>query len=126
MMQGRLAALSSKYDIYLVSNFTNIHYVSLNSHRKMLYLHVRRKEHLLLQMFVSKDNVEYIDAYRLDMLLRNHNGTKFKIKTARNHRVHKNPYYRGVYGKDFKCYTFFIIKSKLNRKSKKRDIVPSK
>ena len=60
-------------------------------------LHVRRKEHLLLQMFVNKDNVEYIDAYRPDMLLRNYNGTKFKIKTTRNHRVHISPYYRGVY-----------------------------
>ena len=37
MMQGRLAALSSKYDIYLVLNFTNVHNVSLNSHGKMLY-----------------------------------------------------------------------------------------
>ena len=37
MMQGRLAALSSKYDIYLVLNFTNMHYRSLNSHRNMLY-----------------------------------------------------------------------------------------
>ena len=35
-MQGRSAALSSKYDIYLVPNLTNMHYVSLNSHRKML------------------------------------------------------------------------------------------
>ena len=33
MMQGRLAALSSKYDIYLVPNFINMHYVSLDSHR---------------------------------------------------------------------------------------------
>ena len=37
MMQGRLAALSSEYDIYLVPNFINVHYVSLDSHRKMLY-----------------------------------------------------------------------------------------
>ena len=37
MMQGRLAALSSKYDIYLVPNFINMHYASLDSHRKMLY-----------------------------------------------------------------------------------------
>ena len=37
MMQGRLAALFSKYDIYLVPNFINMFYVSLDSHRKMLY-----------------------------------------------------------------------------------------
>ena len=36
-MQGRLAALSSKYDIYLVPNFINMFYVSLDSHRNMLY-----------------------------------------------------------------------------------------
>ena len=36
-MKGRLAALSSKYDIYLVPDFINMHYVSLNSHWKMLY-----------------------------------------------------------------------------------------
>ena len=37
MMQGCLAALSSKYDIYLVPNCIDIHYVPLNSHRKMPY-----------------------------------------------------------------------------------------
>ena len=36
-MQGRLAAPSSKYDIYLVPNFIDMHYVSLDRHRKMLY-----------------------------------------------------------------------------------------
>ena len=30
------------------------------------------------------------------MILRNHDGTKFKIKTTKNHRVHKSPYYPGV------------------------------
>ena len=43
MMQGRLAALSSKYDIDLVPNFTKMHYVSLNSHRKMLYCDINNK-----------------------------------------------------------------------------------
>ena len=37
MMQGRLAALSSRYDIYLVPKFIDMHYVSLDSHKKMLY-----------------------------------------------------------------------------------------
>ena len=37
MMQGRLAAVSSKYDIYLVPSFIDMHYVSLDRHRKMLY-----------------------------------------------------------------------------------------
>ena len=37
MIQGRLAALSSKYDICLVPNFIDMHYISLDSHRKMLY-----------------------------------------------------------------------------------------
>ena len=36
MMQGRLAALSAKYDIYFVPNFINMHYISSDSHRKML------------------------------------------------------------------------------------------
>ena len=50
MMQDRLAALSSKYDINLVSNFTYMHYVSLNSHRKMLNYYInniRRIYHFL-------------------------------------------------------------------------------
>ena len=37
MMQGRLATLSSKYDIYLVPNIIDMHYASLDSHREMLY-----------------------------------------------------------------------------------------
>ena len=40
MMQGRSAALSSKYDIYLVPNFTDMHYVLLNSHRKMVHYYI--------------------------------------------------------------------------------------
>ena len=40
MMQGRSAALSSEYDINLVSNFINMIYVSLNSHRIMLYYYI--------------------------------------------------------------------------------------
>ena len=37
MMHRRSVALSSKYDIYLVSNLTSMQYVAVNSHRKMLY-----------------------------------------------------------------------------------------
>ena len=37
MMQGRSAVLSSKYDINLVPNFTNIQLVSLDSHRQMIH-----------------------------------------------------------------------------------------
>ena len=40
MMQGCLAALSSEYDINLVSNFINMNYVSLNSLRKMIYHYI--------------------------------------------------------------------------------------
>ena len=36
-MQGHLAALASKYDIYLVPYITKMHYVSLKSHRTRLY-----------------------------------------------------------------------------------------
>ena len=52
MMQGRSAALSSKYDINLVSNFTNMHYVSLNSHRKMLnyYINNIRRDLLFFKL----------------------------------------------------------------------------
>ena len=42
-MQGRFAALSSEYEIYHVSNLTIMHYISLNSQRKMLYYN---KEHI--------------------------------------------------------------------------------
>ena len=56
----------------------------------------RRKEHLLMNMFAQKDDTEYVDVIRPDMQLRNHNGTKFKIKATRNQRVFKIPYYRGV------------------------------
>ena len=55
-----------------------------------------RKEHLLMNMFAQKGNVDYVATIRPDMLLRNHNGTKFKIKATRNQKVYKSPYYRGV------------------------------
>ena len=59
-------------------------------------LQTRRKEHLLMNMFAQRENPEYIDTNRPEMLLRNHNGTKFKIKATRNQKVYKSPYYRGV------------------------------
>ena len=60
------------------------------------HLQARRKEHLLLNMFVQKNNPEYVDLNRPDQLLRNHEGTKFKIRVTRNQKVFKSPYYRGV------------------------------
>ena len=59
-------------------------------------LYNRRKEHLLMNMFAHKNNPEFEDMNRPDMLLRNHNGTKFKIRATRNQKVYKSPYYRGV------------------------------
>ena len=59
-------------------------------------LQTRRKEHLLMNMFAQRKNSEYIDTNRPEMLLRNHNGTKFKIKATRNQKVYKSPYYRGI------------------------------
>ena len=59
-------------------------------------LRTRRKEHLLMNMFVQKSNIDYVDTNRPDRLLRNHDGTKFKIKATRNRNVYKSPYYRGV------------------------------
>ena len=56
----------------------------------------RRKEHLLMNMFAHKNNPEYVDKNRPDMLLRNHEGTKFKMRATRNQNVFKSPYYRGV------------------------------
>ena len=47
-------------------------------------LYNRRAEHLLMQMYCHKDDVDYIEQYRPTMRLRNHEGTKFKIKTTRN------------------------------------------
>ena len=49
-----------------------------------------------MNMFAQKNNTEYVDTNRPDRLLRNHNGTKFKIKATRNRKVYKSPYYRGV------------------------------
>ena len=59
-------------------------------------LRVRRKEHLIMIMFAQKKNQEYVDMTRPDRLLRNHDGTKFKIQATRNQKGYKSPYYRGV------------------------------
>ena len=56
----------------------------------------RRKEHLVMNMFAQRNSNDYVDMNRPEMLLINHNGTKFKIKATRNHKVYKSPYYRGV------------------------------
>ena len=56
----------------------------------------RRKEHLIMIMFAQKNNKEYVDMARPDRLLRNHDGTQFKIQVTRNQKVYKSPYYRGV------------------------------
>ena len=53
-------------------------------------LYNRRKEHLLMNMFAHKNNPEFEDMNRPDMLLRNHNGTKFKIRATRNQKVYKS------------------------------------
>ena len=47
-------------------------------------------------MFAQKSNPQYGDTGRPGMLLRNHDGTKFKIRITRNHKVFKSPYHRGV------------------------------
>ena len=60
------------------------------------HLHVRRKEHLIMNMFLQRNNPEYGDMNRPDRLLRNHDGTKFKIRATRNQKVYKSPYFRGV------------------------------
>ena len=56
----------------------------------------RRKEHLLMQMYMPKDNPEYVECARPNVKLRDHDSTKFKIKTTRNQRVYKSPNYLGV------------------------------
>ena len=53
-------------------------------------------EHVLMQMFWHKDDADSIETSRPNIIRRNHDRTKFKIKTTRNHRVHKSPYYRCV------------------------------
>ena len=60
-------------------------------------LYERRKEHLLMQMYMQKDDVDFVETVRPNMKLRNNDGVKFKITTTRNHRVYNSPYYRGVY-----------------------------
>ena len=52
--------------------------------------------YLLMNMFAHKNNPEYVDMNRPDMLLRSHDGTKFKMRATRNQKVYKSPYYRGV------------------------------
>ena len=59
-------------------------------------LYIRRKQHFLMNMFAQRTNLEYVDTKRSEMLLRNHNGTKFKIKATQNQKVYKSPDYRGV------------------------------
>ena len=49
-----------------------------------------------MNMFTQKHNPEYVEMNRPDRLLRNHDGTKFKIQATRNQKVFKSPYYRGV------------------------------
>ena len=46
-------------------------------------------EHLLMQMFWHKDDADYIETSRPNMIPRNHDGTNFKIKNTKNHRVHE-------------------------------------
>ena len=60
-------------------------------------LYERGKEHLLMQMYMHKDDVDFIETVRPNMKLRNNDGVKFKITTTRNHRVYNSPYYQGVY-----------------------------
>ena len=49
-------------------------------------LYERGKEHLLMQMYMHKDDVDFIETVRPNMKLRNNDGVKFKITTTRNHR----------------------------------------
>ena len=55
-------------------------------------LYERRKEHLLMQMYMHKD----VETVKPNMKFRNNGGVKFKITTTRNHQVCISPY-RGVY-----------------------------
>ena len=66
-MQGRLAALSSKYDSYLVSNFIDMHYVSLDSHRKMLYYDINNivRIALLVEGFEIRKTTFYLITFEL-------------------------------------------------------------
>ena len=61
------------------------------------HLRSRGNGHLLMNMFTHKNNPDYVDMNRPDRLLRNHDGTKFKIRATRNKKVFKSPYYRGVH-----------------------------
>ena len=53
-------------------------------------------EHVLMQMCLHKDDADSIETRRPNIILRNHDGTQFKIKATRNHWVYKSPYYRCV------------------------------
>ena len=50
-----------------------------------------------MQMYVHRNDPDYIETRRPDRQLRNHGGIKFKIQTTKNQRVSKSPYYCGVY-----------------------------
>ena len=71
-------------------------YAEIMQEHDIQQLHIRRNEHLLMNMFTQKHNPEYVEMNRPDRLLRNHDGTKFKIQATRNQKVFKSPYYRGV------------------------------
>ena len=73
-----------KRALHTISHGPGIHntYAETMRHYDIQSLRTRRKEHLLMKMFAQKNNTEYFDTNRPDGLLRNHNGTKFKIKAT--------------------------------------------
>ena len=56
-----------------------------------------RRKHLLMQMYMHKEDVNFIETIRPNMKLHNNDGVKFKIMTTRNHGVYNSPYNLGVY-----------------------------
>ena len=48
-------------------------------------LYERQKEYLLMQMYMHKDDVDFIETVRSNMKLRNNDCAKFKIAKTRNH-----------------------------------------
>ena len=94
----------NKYDkvqkraLRIINDGPGVHktYAEIMQEHDIQQLHIRRKEHLPMNMFTQKHNPEYVEMNRPDRLLRNHNGTKFKIQATRYQKVFKSPYYRGV------------------------------
>ena len=60
------------------------------------HLGLRRKQHHLAVMYRYSKSKKHLDDVRPEIILRNKNKVRLKIKTTQLTKVQKSPYYRGV------------------------------